>query len=203
MKKVKNLSAKTIYSLLSFTLGMIILLLGINIAALIYSIFSSRSIVLDPFANIPVQLNFQKHLQWSGIVDTRGSLLLWDSFRGVKIFLSICNILVMFGSVYIILTLRKIIKTVIAGDPFIPQNGKRLKLIAMIIFFLPFVIQLFSWIVTKQAISQLQFPDIAIGFDFLNNGKLSTYLIISLFLYVISEVFRIGTSLKEEQEFTV
>ena len=201
MKKVKHLSAKTIYSLLSIALGMNILLLGVNIALLIYSIFSSRAI--DPFAKIPVQLNFQKQLQWSGIVDTHGSLLMWDSFHSVKIFLSFCNILVTFGSVYVILILRKIIKTVIAGDPFIPQNGKRLKLMAMIIFFLPLVIQLFSWIVTKQVISQLQFPTIAIGFDFLDNGNLRTYLITSIFLYIISEVFRIGTSLKEEQELTV
>jgi hypothetical protein len=201
MKKVKNLSAKTIYSLLSFALGVYILLIGCNMALLIYSFFSPRAI--DPFAKIPVLLNFQNHLKWSGIVDTHGSLLMFDSFPSVKIFLSFCNILVMFGSVFVILLLRKIIKTVIAGDPFIPLNGKRLKLMALIIFPLPFVIQLISWIVTKQVISQLQFPDIALGFDFLENGKLSTHLITSLFFFVISEVFRIGSSLKEEQELTV
>jgi hypothetical protein len=201
MKKVKNLSAKTIYSLLSFVLGINILMIGINIGLLIYSFFSSRAI--DPFAKIPIQLNFQKQLQWSGIIDTHGSLLMFDSFHGVKIFLSFCHLFMSFGGVNVIILLRKIIKSVIAGDPFTPQNGKRLKWMAMIIFFLPLVIQLFSWIVTKQVISQLQFPTIAIGFDFLDNGILKTYIITSIFLFVISEVFRIGTSLKEEQELTV
>jgi ABC-type anion transport system duplicated permease subunit len=62
---------------------------------------------------------------------------------------------------------------------------------------------LISYVVANNVISQLKFSDKAIGYAFWNKGNLTTSLFAGLFFFVISEVFRIGTSLKEEQELTV
>ena len=207
MKKFKNLSAKTIYSLLSLALGMKIMVLALNIAMLIYSFFSKGA--LDAFSSIPilVRLNTQggyHTIENTAFIDSMyGSLSFFRSFVGAKILFSFCQMISTVGTIICLILVRRIIQTVIGGDPFTQQNGKRLKLMAMIIFLLPLLLHLISSVVANNVISQLKFPDIAIGYDFWDKGNLSTSLFAGLFLFVISEVFRIGTSLKEEQELTV
>jgi hypothetical protein len=205
MKKNRNFSAKTIYSLLSIALGMNIGLLLIIIFMLISSSYSPK--VIQYFSNIPIFIYFNKRLGWEmlagSIVNMHGSLLLAKSYHDIILLISICRLLTLLGVVYCIILLRKIVNTVITGDPFIPQNGKRLRIISLIVIFLPLIIQLIVWFVTKHAISKLQFPNWGIRFDFLDNSSLITYIAIGIFVFIVSEVFRIGNSLKEEQELTV
>ncbi|MDR3609322.1 MAG: DUF2975 domain-containing protein [Ignavibacteriaceae bacterium] len=205
MTKNGNLSAKTIYSLLSIALGMNIGLLLIIIFMLFSSFFSPG--VIRYFSNIPVLINFNNGLGWKmqngDLINMHGSLKLANSYYGINLLISICQMLILLGSVNCIILLRKIVNTVIAGDPFVPQNGKRLRIISLIIIFLPIIIQLNVWVATKQAISALQYPRWGIRFDFLDNSSLITYIVIGIFVFIVSEVFRIGISLKEEQELTV
>jgi hypothetical protein len=172
---------------------------------LISSSYSPK--VIQYFSNIPIFIYFNKRLGWEmlagSIVNMHGSLLLAKSYHDIILLISICRLLTLLGVVYCIILLRKIVNTVINGDPFIPENGKRLRIISLIVIFLPLIIQLIVWFVTKHAISKLQFPSWGIRFDFLDNSSLITYIAIGIFVFIVSEVFRIGISLKEEQELTV
>ena len=163
MKKIRNLSAKTIYGFLSIALGMCFANLAASIGLLIYSLIYKMQ--LPSITELPVLMRINNHTFLQDINQTaivsriQGSLLLVSSSTGIKLFTSIYQIVLIISTGLCLWIMRKIIWTVIQGEPFVPQNGKRIKVLAMIVIFVPLILQVSAYFVTKNVITQLNFID--------------------------------------------
>lgn len=105
---------------------------------------------------------------------------------------------VILGMVFaLLLSLRRIVDTVGAGDPFVPENARRLQAMAwqMVVLTLaiPAVPAVVSWI---NAL--LREPGVAESFDFQPDG-----LLLALVLFILARVFRQGAAMRTDLEGTV
>lgn len=96
---------------------------------------------------------------------------------------------------YFTLKLKQIVDSVAAGDPFIPENAERLKVMAWISISLQFIgipVTVFAaWISDNVRPTEI---DSAIS----GNG-----LLLALVLFILARVFRTGARMREDLEGTV
>lgn len=100
------------------------------------------------------------------------------------------------GIVYVSLQLRRILTTLADGDPFVPDNALRLTrialaLAAMEVASLLFVLGMRGFIPPADAVSR---PSLAINFV--------VWAAVAA-LFILSQVFREGTRLREEEKMTI
>ncbi|MEO0815771.1 MAG: DUF2975 domain-containing protein [Pseudomonadota bacterium] len=100
------------------------------------------------------------------------------------------------GIVYVCVQLRRILTTLAEGDPFVPENAQRLTRIAlalgvMEIASIVFVLCMRGFIPAEDAISR---P--ALGINFVVWAAVAA-------LFILSQVFREGTRLREEEKMTI
>lgn len=100
------------------------------------------------------------------------------------------------GIIYVCLQLRRILTTLADGDPFVPENAKRLTriaatLAAMEITTIFFVVCMRTFLKPSEAISH---P--SLGINFVVWAAVAALLI-------LSQVFREGTRLREEEKMTI
>ncbi len=124
----------------------------------------------------------------------------WESRVGLIVLAGIGLFLVMGLFLYLVRQLRAILWSVDAGDPFIAENAVRLRVVGILILLGGFVGSLSEFAMSGYADVVLR-PE---GFNL--NGHLHfnmSALISGLCIIVLSEVFRHGTKMREEQELTV
>lgn len=100
------------------------------------------------------------------------------------------------GIVYISMQLRRILATLAAGDPFVPENAARLTRIAVALAIMEIAGMVFV-VGMRMAIA----PDAAI-----NRPALTVNLVVwaaVAALLILSQVFREGTRLREEEKMTI
>ena len=124
---------------------------------------------------------------------------------GVSTWAFTARLLAMIGLVGIILaivflfvlSLRRILDTVGAGDPFVPINARRLRdmgwLMVAITFAIPALPATVTWV---NAL--LRDTGVAEGFEFQADG-----LLLALVLFILARVFRHGTAMRDDLEGTV
>ncbi|MEL6754632.1 MAG: DUF2975 domain-containing protein [Pseudomonadota bacterium] len=100
------------------------------------------------------------------------------------------------GIVYVSLQLRRILNTLAEGDPFVPENAQRLTRIALTLAVMEaasivFVLCMRSFIPPEDAISR---P--TLGINFVVWAAVAA-------LFILSQVFREGTRLREEEKMTI
>lgn len=100
------------------------------------------------------------------------------------------------GIVYVCLQLRRILTTLAGGDPFVPDNAQRLTRIALALAVMEvasilFVLCMRSFIPPEHAISR---PNLGINFV--------VWAAVAA-LFILSQVFREGTRLREEEKMTI
>lgn len=97
----------------------------------------------------------------------------------------------------LLLCLRRIVDTVGVGDPFVPENARRLRAMAWQMVALTLAIPAFppvvSWINEL-----LREPGVAENFEFQADG-----LLLALVLFILARVFRQGTAMRTDLEGTV
>lgn len=91
--------------------------------------------------------------------------------------------------IWVTLILRKIVKTLMSGDPFVPENISRLRRMWIILA----VTEVFQMMVHAFIIQ---------GEDGMIKIRLAAWFMVFV-IAALSEVFRHGTELRQEQEFTV
>ncbi|MEO0982559.1 MAG: DUF2975 domain-containing protein [Pseudomonadota bacterium] len=98
------------------------------------------------------------------------------------------------GVIYICTQLKRILNTLAAGDPFVPENAPRLTRIALAV----------------AAIELARFVAAFVLRAFADNGEMGVNISINLAawasvaaLLVLSQVFREGTRLREEEKMTI
>lgn len=100
------------------------------------------------------------------------------------------------GIIYVCLQLRRILTTLAEGDPFVPENAQRLTRIALALAVMEVVSILFvlcmrSFIPHEEAVSR---PNLGINFV--------VWAAVAA-LFILSQVFREGTRLREEEKMTI
>lgn len=122
---------------------------------------------------------------------SEGAVLQTTALAGV----SLCGAIIVASYIYVVRLMRKIVKTLQAGDPFVPENISRLRKI---------------WIVIAGAeILRMATKLFISSNDSLNTAENMTLdiRVITWFLVFIiaalAEVFRHGAELRRDQEFTI
>ncbi len=125
-----------------------------------------------------------------------------DPFRLTS--LALVGSILCIGVMSIASNLRGVFETLVEGDPFVPENAKRFKKIALILAFLElariFVNPLIAFIINMLGVeTQLEPVGIAqrlMMTDFITWGAV-------LVLVVLSQVFDEGARLREDQKMTI
>lgn len=93
------------------------------------------------------------------------------------------------------LVLRQIVVAARAGDPFVPENVRRLRIVALLAI--------------GHGVLALARPAVVIaiqkdiGVEHASAGTTSVQLLVAVALYALAEVWQRGVDLREEQELTV
>jgi len=134
------------------------------------------------------------------IVDATGELLLDDPARGLTLAVVLGALVgVGFGLVAID-QLRRIFRTLTAGEPFVGENVRRIRVIAGIIIGLEILEAVVRFASSLFLRSHLASTGITLRSDL--NLQLGA-IFAGLVLLVLAEVFRIGTELREDQALTI
>lgn len=134
------------------------------------------------------------------IVDATGELVLRDPARWLTLTVVLGALVgVGFGLVAID-QLRRIFRTLIAGEPFVVENVGRIRVIAGIIIGLEIFEAAVRFVSSLFLRSQL----VSDGITFRSDVNLQMGAIFAgLVLLVLAEIFRIGAELREDQALTV
>lgn len=207
MKKHKSRSITFIYSNLSILYGCAIALTGMVVIMQIVGLF-----LKFPFPTamgFPVNVTFANPGMTTPIVDgvslnpgLSGSLLVFRPSRIISLYSCIYSTIVWGGMAYILFLIRKIVMTVYSGNPFVAENARRMRIVAIVIIFAPLLLDVLSRFAVSSLLQGRSFP----GLVLMNHGigeQNSILIPFGLLLFVISEVFRIGVTLKEENDLTI
>lgn len=100
------------------------------------------------------------------------------------------------GIVYTAVQLRRILSTLADGDPFVPENALRLQRLALVLAGIE-LISIAIVAVSRQLFgSQLANADLGIDLNFVLWAAV-------IALFILSQVFREGTRLRDEEKMTI
>ncbi len=104
-----------------------------------------------------------------------------------------CNIVVLFQ-------LRKILSTVLEGNPFVAENARRLRYIAFALFAIAILSTLTGALTGRWQQEMIQLPGVqtVVRWRF-DPGQIG----VGVLILVLAEVFRQGVAMKEEQDLTI
>lgn len=103
------------------------------------------------------------------------------------------GVLVVVGAVvFVCIELRKILATLAAGDPFVPENAVRLTRIAIAIAITQLVRYAIALIIGLTA----ENAHVELSFDLIAWASVAA-------LFILSQVFREGTRLRDEEKMTI
>jgi len=133
--------------------------------------------------NIFIQISFQNH----------SDLASW----------LIAGTIMCVGLILIMSQLRHVFKTLVAGDPFVPENASRFKNIAFTLAILELARLLIR--PTLHFFTKFSLDENSVSDEFalqLSNTNLLTWMAV-LVLLVLAQVFHEGAHLREEQQMTI
>ena len=99
------------------------------------------------------------------------------------------------GIAYVCSQLRRILSTLAEGDPFVPENGPRLTRIAMAIALIEIVRTVATLIISKTV-------DLGDNYTATISINLALWGAVVV-LFVLAQVFREGTRLREQEKMTI
>lgn len=189
------------YSFLSFLLGIVILITTLHIG--------SQFIMRNPFIShkIPVIFSIENKDLLSNsdymVDELKGELTIVDPDTSFTLLLFFSRLLTNISAIWFLFLFRSIIFSVIDDKPFIRNNVVRLRIIGILLLVVPgihdILIQSLSLSVAAEPIIE----------GFLTESVLfeipitNPVLLSGIFILILSEVFRSGVKLREEQDLTV
>lgn len=205
-KKSKYLGLKVIYSILSFIWGSILALLILWTGLFLYSLVFAKEYI-PIFWGLTANLNLQslgvttKLTEDIWLGTTESSVIVINPSLGLALY-SYFYFLFFFGAFgYAIFITRKIILSVIVGNPFVKANSDRIRIIGITLIAVPIILRISSYLVLNSLEIVKTKGIISFSGSFTNFSEAG--LIFGLLFLVISEVFRVGLLMKEEQDLTV
>ncbi len=207
MKKHKSRSIKFIYSNLSVLYGGSIALTGLFVIMHIAGLFLKFPFpaamgfpVNVMFANPGAVSSTPEGVSLMGGLST--SLLVYRPSQIISLYSCLYITIVGGGMAYILFLIRKIVMTVYNGNPFVRENAKRMRIVAIVIVFAPLLLDILSRFAVSSLLQGRSFPGLVLTYRGFGEQNY-TLIPFGLLLFVISEVFRIGVTLKEESDLTV
>ncbi len=122
---------------------------------------------------------------------------------------SITPVLIMVSICYGIYLLRKILKRVYNGDHFAIENVRNTRMLAYLIIIVPHIQVIMqnialSTLPPKLVLDGMEVNRMNLGLiQIFNFVILPQYILIGAFVFIIAEIFKVGSSLKEENDLTV
>jgi len=135
-------------------------------------------------SNINGQLVFFKPSIWINLFPGLYTIIEWGSIS------------------YVIYLMLKIINSIIKGNPFDKLNANRLRIIAILFITVPVILQIASNIVVSNLITSINIENVKLSAQPFT-GELYISVFVGILLIALSETLRIGTWIKEENEFTI
>jgi hypothetical protein len=208
-KLSKNFMVRFISILLDFILGIYLLGFIIILLATIHSFLNGDWANLAPRIPVNFSTNEFGTIQFSdstihkiAVVSNKATFVFLRT-APFKIWLfNIISIYIMYAlTLYIIYHLRKFFQTLKNENPFTRKNGTRLRAIGITTI----IASIFWKKIYSLLISSLVSGKISIeGIKIISNSNFDFQVILlGLIIIVISEVFRLGSEMKEEQELTI
>lgn len=209
-KKIRDLGLKTIYSILSVLWGIAIAGGVLTIIMCVVNIFMKGQAWPIDFvkANLDTKLLGLDAILPKDVFMTNAQSTLFIYKPSVLLiiisYLKLLTYEIIFA--YLIYSIRKIILTVLEESPFIKRNADRIRIIGTILVAVPIITSILSFLINSDNF-------LGLGYYYTIKGIKSIYVNLNIFdwtavlfgflFMAISEVFRIGVRMKEEQELTV
>lgn len=205
MQPVKRTPIVIMYSFLNLSLGVVIAHSLLILAGLIYAFFTKSSLFLNSFVPVTVELtkNINDALSHQGfnLPLLKGNLFISPLFNDVHFITYVGIFYTLSWNIFIIVgiqILKKFLFTLTTGSPFTLENAKRLRILAFMIILVPLLLH----IVCRLFIS-LTVPVTNGYISIKGNWDTFEYIFIGGLVFIISEVFRKGVQLQEENNLTV
>lgn len=99
--------------------------------------------------------------------------------------------------IYVIHILRQVVRTLLAGDPFVPENISRLRVMWIVLA----VSELFRMVMHSVSAIDIKMSGLTEDTDMINI-RLGTWFLVFV-IAALAEVFRHGAELRRDQELTV
>ncbi|MFC1619859.1 DUF2975 domain-containing protein [Candidatus Neomarinimicrobiota bacterium] len=136
-----------------------------------------------------------------------GELRIKDALPwGLKLYSQAVVLLGMAISLGIVFCLRRIVGTLKTGSPFIVENARRLRWIAVLIIGLGVSERFFTWTYYRLFTSKIELAGIdphMLKLNDLTFGMPWDFLTAGILVLLLAEVFRMGVELQDEQRLTV
>ncbi|MBI2417820.1 MAG: DUF2975 domain-containing protein [Ignavibacteriales bacterium] len=205
MQPVKRTPIVIMYSFLNLSLGVVIAQSLLVLAGLIYTFFTKSSLFLNSFVPVTVELtkdlnNALSH-QGLNLPGLKGNLFITPLFNNTQLITYTGIVYNLFWNIFIIVgiqILKKFLFTLTIGTPFTLENAKRLRMLAFMIILVPLLLH----IVCRLFIN-LTIPVTNGYITIKGNWDTFEYIFIGGLVFIISEVFRKGVLLQEENNLTV
>ncbi|MBI1937215.1 MAG: DUF2975 domain-containing protein [Ignavibacteriales bacterium] len=207
-KKKTGTAVVSAYSLLSIFFGGLIAITLLQIGLFLLGIFSPGRF-LPTFPNgMEVTLNPNEVEVWTdqsskySVFGIEGILTVYEPNMPVFICSNLIPISVYASLLVIVFLIRKIIGTINRGSPFTVKNGNRIRIISMLIIFVPLFVVLLRYIIKLSLPADLTINGMGIAMHAFRFDFIST-LTLGLIVMAIGEVFVAGAKLKEENGLMV
>ena len=204
--QTKYTGLKTIYSILSFFWGAVLTLLVLWTGLFFYSVLFAKE-YMPIMWGLTANLNLEtlgvatKLTENIWLSSAESSIIVFKPSFGLSLYSYFYMMIIAGAFGYVILITRKIISSVLEGNPFQKINSVRLRIIGIILITVPIVLQIASRIVLNS-ISIVGTKGIN-SFSSSYGTYSSAGFVFGLLFLVIAEVFRVGVLMKEEQDLTV
>lgn len=196
------------YSMLSIFFGGLIAIILLQIGLFLFDIFTPGEFLPTNVLGMEVYMYPSEIEVWTdqsskySVHGIEGILTVYEPDAAVFICSNLIPLSVYASLLIIVFLIRKIIGTIHMGNPFTKENGKRIRMISLLIIFMPVWITLLRYVVKLNlpeglTINGMEISMHAFRFDFIS------VLTIGLIVLAIGEVFVAGAKLKEESELTV
>ena len=200
-------------SLFDFLYGLLIFTCTILVLIMVLSPLITKGSGIALTASVPVGLgsgeDHRINIQVTG-VDSKGiraasvsevqGILRLETDNWVYIFFGYFRqLLIALGLVYIFHLLRAVLQDILQGDPFSMENSVRIRRLGYTVLLLAFLLPIIEYIAASQVLRELRIEP-ALSLPSLFDAG---YILISLLVLVLAQVWSYGLELKRDQALTI
>jgi hypothetical protein len=132
--------------------------------------------------------------------ETQGTLRI-ETTNWSHLFISnFAKLLTAFGIAYAVYLLRSVLGAILEGEPFVPENGVRIRRIGYLVLLLSFLYPIIQYIAANEILNQLPItnPTLSPGSPFK-----AELILVSLFILILAQVWSYGWELEHERSLTI
>jgi hypothetical protein len=132
--------------------------------------------------------------------ETQGTLRI-ETTNWSHLFISnFAKLLTAFGIAYAVYLLRSVLGAILEGEPFVPENGVRIRRMGYLVLLLSFLYPIIQYIAANEILNQLPItnPTLSPGSPFK-----AELILVGLFILILAQVWSYGWELEHERSLTI